>query len=107
MGHNKNYSNYSKQNKVNEVVNNEEVNEVVNNEEVNEIVQPEPVFGFVDGCERLNMRKEASKESDVITILTKNTEVEINESESTEEFYKVNMTSGVEGFCMRKFISIK
>ena len=64
--------------------------------------------GVVTGCERLNMRKKADKDSDVITILAKDTEVIIHTSESTtEEFYKVSTHSGLEGYCMKKYISIK
>jgi len=35
------------------------------------------------------------------------TELMIDENESTEEFYKVFTIAGIEGFCMKKFIAIR
>lgn len=67
----------------------------------------ESKIGTVDGCARLNVRKEPSIEAKVVAIIKRRDEVEIIEEESTEEFYKVCTTTGVEGFCMRKFITIK
>lgn len=121
MGH-KNYSNFSKhfkkQNNVNEVVSNNEepiegqitIDEVVNNEVENvEVAEPvvETVVGFVSGCDRLNMRKEASKTAEVVTILHKYAELQIDKAKSTEEFYKVTTLAGIEGYCMKKFISVR
>lgn len=122
MGH-KNYSNFSKHFKKTE--NNEvekveviegqiSVDEVLNNEvESVEVEEPvvetiaEPKVGFVNDCERLNMRKEASKSSEVVTILHKYAELQIDEANSTEEFYKVTTLAGIEGYCMKKFIKVK
>lgn len=63
--------------------------------------------GVVSGCDRLNIRKESNKDSAVITIITKNAEVIIDPTKSTNEFYKVTTASGVEGYCMKTFITIK
>ena len=49
----------------------------------------------------LNVRKEPSKESDVVEILDKDTTIEIFESESTKDFYKTN-----DGYVMKQFIDI-
>lgn len=65
--------------------------------------------GFVSGCEKLNVRKESSKESDVLCILEKGSEVQVDltEDNTSEEFYKIITPSGVEGYCMKKFITIR
>lgn len=127
MGHNRNYSNFSRHfNKPenNNVVENIEdkneevlegqvdVEELINNDTpdtVTEVVEEnsKEVIGYVSGCEKLNLRKEASKDSSVVTILYKYAELQIDESKSTEEFYKVTTLAGIEGYCMKKFISVR
>lgn len=77
-------------------------------EEVEELIEEvETVTGVVSGCERLNLRKEASKDSDILSVLNKGTELVVSSEESTDEFYKVVTEAGVEGYCMKKFITIK
>lgn len=71
-------------------------------EEFNDIL-----LGVVTGCERLNVRKEPSLTSTIVCEIENQTEVMIEEAESTEDFYKVFTVSGIDGFCMRKFIEIK
>ena len=56
---------------------------------------------------RLNVRKQPSKDSEVLEVITKNSEVEIGLDGETDTFYKVRTKSGVEGYCMKEFISIK
>lgn len=65
------------------------------------------VIGFVEGCDKLNVRKEANKESDIMCIIDKSTELIIDSDNSTDEFFKVTTLSGIEGYCMKKFIKIK
>lgn len=84
------------------------IDEIVE-ETVSEVeeVKVETVKGFVFGCEKLNMRKEANKESEVVTVLSKDTEIEVNLTDSTDDFYKIVTPMGFEGFYMKKFISVK
>lgn len=57
---------------------------------------------------RLNVRKQPSKDSEVLEVITKNSEVEIDLSDNEDTmFYKVRTKTGVEGYCMKEFISIK
>lgn len=66
------------------------------------------VKGVVSGCKKLHLRKGPSKESASLCVLNENTEVTVNFEESTtEDFYKVCTAAGIEGYCMKKFISIK
>ena len=115
MGH-KNYSKFFKNTETNEVaeLNNggtpvEEV--VANSEPVEEpAVQNVATFvkGVVTGCKKLHLRKEPNKGAASLCILDENAEVTVNFEESTTaDFYKVCTAAGIEGYCMKKFISIK
>ena len=65
------------------------------------------LLGMVTGCEKLNVRTEPSPTAAIVCEIDRQTEVLIEEAESTEDFYKVCTASGVDGFCMRKFIKIQ
>jgi len=62
---------------------------------------------FVTNCKKLNLREEPKKDSAIVCEVDYQTELMIDENESTEEFYKVCTAAGIEGFCMRKFIAIQ
>lgn len=66
----------------------------------------EPLYGKVHGCAKLNVRKAPDAEADVLCVIDSEAEVVIVKSESTEEFYKVFTAAGVEGFCMKKFVTL-
>ena len=71
------------------------------------VAAPAPVIGVVN-CKLLRVRSEADSTADnVICEIEEGTEVQINKAESTADFYKVITTAGAEGFCMKKFITIK
>lgn len=63
--------------------------------------------GIVAGCSKLNIREEPKTDSAIISEISCQAEVIIEEAESTEDFYKVCTSFGVEGFCMKKYIVIK
>lgn len=129
MSHNRNYSKFSqKQEKVNleEIFPEQQVIEAdvdqepimdpsieAEVEKVQEIVDESqneetvPTVGFVDGCERLRVRKESNVDSEELCIINKSSEVVIDLENSTEDFYKVKTSEGVEGYCMKKFITIR
>lgn len=70
-------------------------------------IEPEEVkIGTVVNCAKLNVRKNPSVNADIICELLKLAEVMISDSESTDEFYKINTDSGIEGFCMKKYIAV-
>lgn len=68
--------------------------------------QKEPVIGLVSDCVNLRIRKEPDDKADVLGTIPVDTEVVIDEEESTDEFYKICTDSGLEGFCMRQFITV-
>lgn len=108
---NRNYTNYSKPaKKVPQPKVPLEVNEAVEETKNTAPIAPEPkktVRGVVVGCFNLNVRTGPRKDFDVICEIPSESEVEIDESESFEDFYKICTASGVEGFCMKKFIEVK
>lgn len=66
------------------------------------------VNGVVTGCDRLNVREEASQESRVLCVIEKDSEVQVDLTvdNTAAEFYKITTPSGVSGYCMKKFITI-
>jgi len=86
-----------------------EPDEVVEPVEPIEIAEPaekhEDVFGTVN-CSLLNVRMEPKADAEILTTIKHGTKIMISESESTEDFYKVYNSSGIEGFCMKEFIKI-
>lgn len=77
-----------------------------------EVVEPEPeifepTIGVVVNCTKLNVREQPSAGADIVCVLVALDEVQIDEDESTEDFYKVCTVSGLEGFCMKKYIVIR
>ena len=81
--------------------------EFVKEETILEIdAKPEPKIGSVVDCKMLNVRKGPSIESEVLCEISWYTELMVYEEESTDEFYKICTASGIEGYCMKKFISI-
>lgn len=62
--------------------------------------------GVVVDCVRLNIRKEPRIDAEVLCEVNCSTDMLVYEEESTDEFYKICTSSGIEGFCMKKFITI-
>lgn len=74
-----------------------------------ETPKKESKVGIVANCEKLNLRRSALKDSDganIITELLSGVAVVIDEDESTPDFYKVTTETGLEGYCMRRFIEL-
>lgn len=63
-------------------------------------------LGKVIGCVKLNVREEPSIKASVVFEIPVGTTVYIDETCSTDEFYKICTEHGVEGYCMKKFIEI-
>lgn len=64
----------------------------------------EIVTGTVANCAKLNVRVKPSTDAEVACILDAMSEIEINLSKSTPEWFFVTTAIGVEGYCMRKFV---
>lgn len=88
----------------------ETVNETVTAETVVEtpVAEKEIVYtGKIKDCDKLNVREEPNVESKVLCKLDKTSEVQVDKTKSTKDFYKVNLSSGISGYCMKKYMFIK
>lgn len=63
-------------------------------------------LGKVIDCVKLNVREEPSTKASVVFEINVGSTVFIDETCSTDEFYKICTEHGVEGYCMKKFIEI-
>jgi hypothetical protein len=63
-------------------------------------------IGMVNNCLSLNIREEPKPDATIIFTLDRFTEVVIIEDESTDEYYKICSVSGLEGFCIKKYLTI-
>lgn len=79
------------------------VDEVV---EETEEVTPKTLLGVVTGCLKLNVRKKANIKADVVSVVDAKSEATVYPDDSTKDWYKVTV-NGIDGFCMKKFVSIK
>lgn len=72
-----------------------------------QIAPKEYAYGKVVGCKKLNIRVAPNAMATVAKTINKGSDVIIDETESTDDFYKICTESGLEGFCMRQFIAIE
>lgn len=82
----------------------EELN--VENEELVEET-PKLTFGVIFNCVTLNIRESADKDSESLCIAKSGTELMVDLAKSTDDWYHVYTPEGAEGFCMKKFVSLK
>lgn len=68
---------------------------------------PNKKVGVVSNCRNLRVRKTPNKNSEVITYVSEGTKVEIDDTKTSDEFYKIRTSDDVVGYCMRNFITIQ
>lgn len=68
---------------------------------------PNKTVGVVSNCRNLRVRKTPNKNSEVITYVSEGTKVEIDDTKTSDEFYKIRTSDDVVGYCMRNFITIQ
>lgn len=69
--------------------------------------EPTTKTGVVTDCEILNIRKTPSIKAERIGTITEGSEVIIDTERSTEGWYAVYTETGMEGFCMSRFMTVK
>lgn len=74
--------------------------------EAEAVNEPHTDFGIVTNCLYLNVRKRPDINADVAVVIDALTQVCVDLDASTEDFYKVRTSDGVEGFCMKKYITL-
>ena len=88
------------------VVNEPEVN-TTESEVSDGTTMPEYVEGVVTGCAMLNVRETPSLTGAIMHIIAADTAVEVIPQECTsDDWYKVRVERGCEGYCMKKYISL-
>ena len=97
----------------------EKVDEPIEGQIVIPEVEPEPAsdpepsvesenrkFGKVNNCKKLNIRKLPSRDAEIVSELVEGSEVMIDEKESTALFYKICTEHGIDGYCMKDYITV-
>nr|DAH99594.1 MAG TPA: putative dipeptidyl-peptidase VI [Caudoviricetes sp.] len=87
----------------------EEIAEVNESEEVEKEVTEEAdstVVGYVSGCLKLNIREEGYPGANVVCVVPEKTALLIEVAESNDEWYKVYTEAGMEGFCMKQYVTL-
>ena len=69
-------------------------------------VENNEVIGKISGFEKLYVRKESNKDSEPVGIVTDKDDLSIDLSHSTDTFYKVIASNGLEGYCVKEFVKI-
>ena len=67
----------------------------------------ETVIGVVTECVKLNIRKEPSKDADILCEVKVDSELQVDLSKSTDDWYNVCTSAGIEGFCMKEYVNIE
>ena len=95
----------------------EKVEEPIEGQIVIPEVEPEPdpepsiepenrKFGKISNCKKLNVRKLPSRDAEIVSELVEGSEVMIDEKESTALFYKICTEHGIDGYCMKDYITV-
>lgn len=61
----------------------------------------------VVNCLRLHVFDKPNVDSEIVCKLRYLTEIEVDLTSSTKDFYKVYTAIGAEGFCLKEFVTLK
>lgn len=64
------------------------------------------ITGTVVGCLKLNVREQMFTGATILCELPASSEVQIFADENHDEWYHVITASGIDGYCMKKYIAI-
>ena len=73
-------------------------------ETVETVSLPETVEGKIVNCAKLNVRENASVNSDIVCILDVMSEFEVDVNRTTPTWAYIYTATGAEGYCMRQYI---
>lgn len=74
--------------------------------DLNDNIENNEVIGKISGYDKLYVRKEATVDSEPVGIVTKDDDLSIDVIHSTDDFYKVYTSNGLEGYCVKKFVKV-
>lgn len=83
-----------------------EENTLTSDETTKIATKHEKTEGTVSNCTQLNIRKEPSETSEVIMVVSSHDKLMIELDESTDDWFKVCTAAGIEGFCMKKYVTV-
>ena len=61
---------------------------------------------MIVNCHLIVVRKEPNLDSEIVCELPSSTNLVVEEQYTSGKFYKICTPSGIEGYCLKKFISI-
>ena len=71
------------------------------------VVDEVPVTpGKVVNCDMLNVREKPNRTARVLEVISKGASVDVFETESTNDWYKVHTAEGFVGYCMKEYIKL-
>lgn len=65
------------------------------------------VAGVVTDCLRVAVYKEPRANSGIVKVVTALTRVTVDLEKSTDGFYRISTSKGIQGYCMKKFIAVR
>ena len=71
-----------------------------------EVIEAAPVIGRICGFSKLYVRSEASRDSEPVGTVDDKEDLVIDLENSTEDFYKVRTTAGIDGYCVKSNVKI-
>lgn len=71
---------------------------------VETVALPKVVEGVVTCCTKLNVRAEPNLFAKIVGVLDVNSKIEINVAQSDSDWFKICTITGIEGYCMRRFV---
>ena len=71
-------------------------------EEISKVV----IIGVVSGCKKLNVRKSPSPNAEKVAVVEMDSKLMIDMDESTAEYYKVYTESGIDGYCVKEYVTV-
>lgn len=75
-------------------------------EQKSQAEEPKFVTGIVTDCAKLNVREDPDSTASILGTITASTELIVNKEESTEDYYKICTSVGLEGYCLKRYITI-
>lgn len=71
------------------------------------VEEPELAVGVVANCRKLNVREHPDTSANVLSELLALSEVQVVANEKFDEWYHVITASGIDGYCMKKYIDVR
>lgn len=64
-------------------------------------------YGVVTNCLHLTVYEFPEQDAEIVTVITALTEVIVDMDASTDDFYKICIAAGIQGYCKKKYIALR